>query len=64
MMKGIEILSQSEIGCGLAINWTPIIIVTAIAAVVVFILIMKDIEPIDYKDWFAGIIITFMFTLV
>ena len=64
MMQGIEILSQSEVGRGVAINWTPVIIITAIAAVVVFISVIKLTVPLDFEDWLASITITILCSFV
>lgn len=64
MMQGIEILSQSEVGCGVAINWTPVIIITAIAAVVVFISVIQLTVPLDFEDWLASIAITILCSFV
>lgn len=64
MMQGIEILSQSEVGRGVAINWTPVIIITAIAAVVVFISVIQLTVPLNFEDWLASIAITILCSFV
>lgn len=60
MVEGIEILSQSEVGCGVAVHWTPVIVVTIIATIALFATIIIFIDPIDYKDWFSIIVLTSM----
>lgn len=64
MMKGIEILSQSEVGCGLAINWTSVIIVTTIAAIVFFISIIRLASPMDIEEWLATCATTLVWSAI
>ena len=64
MLKGIEILSQSEVGTGLAVNWTPVIIVTAVAAIVLFVLMTKLIDPIDFEDWWLTVVVSILCSIL
>ena len=64
MLKGIEILSQSEVGCGADINWIPIMITTIIVAIVLFVLITRFTNPTDIDHWFAVCATVFVFSWI